>query len=57
MSSKLHYQSKVTGELCENIHEVIKAVSWVLVNRFPKPVPMRTYIQYIFLWEYSKQGF
>lgn len=52
--NKYHYMSKVTGEMCENIWEVIASVWWVLTHRFPVSVPITTYIKYMFLWHHSK---
>ena len=55
---KYHYMSIVTGEICEDIWEVITSVYNTLKHgSFVAQTPITLYIKYVFLWRYSKQEF
>lgn len=56
--TKYRYMSKITGELHENIWGVVTAVLGTIKRHaFISSTPKITYIKYIFMWEYSQQGF
>ena len=54
--NKCHYMSRITGELHENIWEVIVSIKWWLTHYHALNITLSDYIKYIFLWDYSRQG-